>query len=84
MAPTKTWSAGQAPKDQKKIRAHFVFNAKRNGRHKDRLVADGNLTDVPLSSVYLGVMSLRGIRLVLFIEELKGLESWGQSFIMLT
>ena len=35
------------------------------------------LTDVPLSSVYLGVVSLRGIRLVLFLAELNELESWG-------
>ena len=41
------------------------------------LVPDGDLTDVPLSSVYSGVVSLRGIKLVLFIAELNGLESWG-------
>ena len=40
------------------------------------LVADRHLTDVPLSSVYSGVVSLRGIRLVLFLAELNGLESW--------
>ena len=50
---------------------------KHDGRHKDRLVADRNLTDVPLSSVYSGVVSLRGIILVLFIAELNGLELWG-------
>ena len=50
---------------------------KHDGRHKARLVADGHLTNVPLSSVYSGVVSLRGIRLVLFLAELNGLESWG-------
>ena len=42
---------------------------------KARLVADGNLTDILLSSVYFGVVSLRVIRLVLFLVELNGLES---------
>ena len=65
------------PKDYKKIRAHFVFDVKHDGRHKARLVADGHLTEVPLSSVYSGVVSLRGIRLVLFLAELNGLEEWG-------
>ena len=41
----------QAPKDHKKIRSLFVFDIKHDGRHKSRLVADGYLTDVSLSSV---------------------------------
>ena len=45
--------------------------------HKSRLVADGYLTDIPLSNVYSGVVSLRGTRLILFLSELNGLESWG-------
>ena len=64
---------GQAPKDHKKIRTHFVFDMKYDGRHKSMLVPDRHLADVPLSSVYPGVASLRGIRLVLFIAELNGL-----------
>jgi hypothetical protein len=40
------------------------------------LVADGNLTDVPLKSVYLGVVSLRGFRLVIFLGELNELDVW--------
>ena len=64
------------PPGYKKIRVHFVFDVKHDGRHKARLVADGNLTEVPLTSVYSGVVSLRGIRLVLFIAELNELESW--------
>ena len=68
---------GMPPADCKKIRAHFVFDVKHDGRHKARLAADGNLTEVPLSSVYSGVVSLRGIRLVLFLAELNDLDSWG-------
>ena len=49
---------------------------KHDGRHKARLVADGHLTDAPLTSVYSGVVSLRGIRLITFIAELNGMETW--------
>ena len=73
----KDMGTGQTPKDNEKIRAHFVFDVKHDRRHKARLAADGHLTDVPLSSVYSGVVSLRGIRLVLFLAELNGLGSWG-------
>ena len=66
----------QATKEHKKTRTHFVFDMKHDGRHKAMLVADGNLTDVPLSSVCSGIVSFRGIRLVLYLAELNGLESW--------
>ena len=65
------------PEGYKKIRAHFVFDIKHDGRHKARLAADGHLTEVPLSSAYSGVVSLQGIRLVLFLSELNGLQAWG-------
>lgn len=64
------------PPGYKKIRVHFVFDVKHDGRHKGRLVADGHLTDIPLESVYSGVVSLRGFRLVLFLGELNNLEVW--------
>ena len=64
---------GQAPKHHNKIRAHFVFDVNHYVRHKARLVADGHLTNVPLSSACSGVVSLRGIRLVLFLVELNEL-----------
>ena len=64
------------PSGYKKIRVHLIFDVKHDGRHKARLVADGHLTDVPLESVYSGVVSLRGFRLVLFIGELNNLELW--------
>ena len=72
----KDMGTGQAPKDHKKIRSHFFFDMNHDDRYKDRLVADENITDVPLSSVYSGVVSLRGTRLGLFLAELNGLESW--------
>ena len=54
-----------------------MFDAKHDGRHRATLVADEHLPNVPLSSVYSGVVLLRGIRIVLFIDELNMLESWG-------
>ena len=40
------------------------------------MVADGHLTDIPLESVYSGVVSLRGLRIVLFLAELNHLSIW--------
>jgi Reverse transcriptase (RNA-dependent DNA polymerase) len=64
------------PSGYKKIRVHLVFDVKHDGRHKARLVADGHLTDIPLESVYSGVVSLRGFRLVIFLAELNNLQLW--------
>ena len=60
----------KAPNGYKKIRVHVVWDVKHNRRHKARLVADGNLIEVPLSSVCSRVVSLRGVRLALFLSEL--------------
>ena len=64
------------PMGYKKIRCHMVYNVKHDGRHKARLVAGGHLTDTPLESVYSSVVSLKGIRLVIFLAELNGQEVW--------
>ena len=40
------------------------------------MVTDGHLTEVPLDSVYSGVVSLRGLRTLVFLAELNGLETW--------
>jgi Reverse transcriptase (RNA-dependent DNA polymerase) len=64
------------PSWNKKIRVHLNFDVKHDGRHKVRLVADGHLTDIRLESVYSGVVSLRGFRIVLFLAELSHLEIW--------
>lgn len=58
------------------IRVHLIYAVKHDGRHKARLVADGHLTDIPVDSVYSGVVSLRGLRLVLFLAKLNGLPVW--------
>ena len=55
----------------------MVFAVKHNGRHKARLVADGSLTPDPVENIYSGVVSLRHLRLVIFLAEHNNLESWG-------
>ena len=65
------------PQGYRKIRVHFVFAVKHDGRHKARLVADGQQTEAPLESVYSGVVSLRGLRIVAFLAELNQLNLWG-------
>jgi hypothetical protein len=67
---------GRPPRDYKKIRVHMVYDAKADLRRKARLVADGNLTSVPLTSVYSSVVSLKGLRLTIFLAELNDLEIW--------
>ena len=69
----KDMGEGSSPKGNIHVRSHFIFDVKHDGLHKDRLLADGNLTDVHISSVYLDFVSLRGIMLVLFLAELNNL-----------
>ena len=64
------------PNGYKKITGRLVFDVKHDGRYKARYVAGGHLTDVPVDSVYSGVVSLRGLRIVAFLSELNDLELW--------
>ena len=54
----------------------YHHQLKHDGRHKTIYVADGHKTDVPLESVYSGVVTFRGLILVIFLAELNGLDSW--------
>ena len=60
----------------KKIRVHMVYDVKHDLRRKARLVADGHLTQVPVDSVYSSVVSLRGLRITIFLAELNNLDLW--------
>ena len=66
-----------ATPNHQKIRVNLVFTVKYNGRHKARLVADGSLTPEPAGNIYSGVVSLRQLRLVIFLGELNNRELWG-------
>jgi hypothetical protein len=68
---------GPIPEGYKKIPCHFVYDLKHTGKCKARLVAGGHRTDTPANSVYSGVVSLQGVRIVTFLAELHGLDLWG-------
>ena len=65
------------PDGFQKIRVHFVYAVKHDGRFKARLVADGHLTKEPVESIYSGVVSLRSLRMVDFLSQLNDLKIWG-------
>jgi hypothetical protein len=69
--------SGIPPYGFKKICCHMIYDVKRDGSHKSRLVAGGHLTDISNESVYSSVVSLTGIRLVTFLSELNSLELLG-------
>ena len=66
-----------SPKGYHRIKVHLVFAVKFDGRHKARSVEDGHLTPEPTENIYSGVVSLRNLRLVLFLGKLNHLELWG-------
>ena len=66
-----------APRGYQQIRVHFVFDVKHCGKIKAGLVADGHLTKEPNETVYSGVVSLRNLRLAMFLAELNNLQLWG-------
>ena len=60
-----------------RVKVRLVFAVKFDGIHKARLVADGHLTPEPIENIYSGVVSLRNLRLVIFLGKLNNLELWG-------
>ena len=56
---------------------HLIYAVKYDGRHKVGLVADGHLTPEPVESIYSGVISLRNLKLGIFLGKPNNLESWG-------
>ena len=58
------------PDGFQKIRVHFVYAVKHDGKIKARLVADGHLTKEP-------VVSLRSLRMVVFLSQLNDFKIWG-------
>jgi glutathione peroxidase-family protein len=66
----------KTPAGYKKIPCHFVYDMKLDGQHKARFVAGRHPTDTPIGSVYSGVVSLEGIRIVTLIAEMNDMELW--------
>ena len=63
----------QLPEDQGKLDIYYQIN----GRHKARPMADDSLTPDHGENIYSGVVSLKHLRLVIFLGELNNLELWG-------
>ena len=66
-----------SPRGYHRIKVHLVFAVKFDGRHKARFVADGHLNPEPIENIYSGVVSLRNLRLVIFLGKLNNLDIWG-------
>ena len=66
-----------SPNRYHRIKVHLVFAVKFDGRHKARLVADGHLTPEPIENIYSGAVSLRNLRLMIFLGKLNHLDLWG-------
>ena len=64
------------PKRNHKIKVHLVFVVKFDDRHKARLGADGHLAPEPIENIYSGVVSLRNLRLEIFLGKLNNLDIW--------
>ena len=67
----------KVPRGYRKITGHLIFAVKHDGRFKARYVAGGHLTDTPIENVYSGVVSLKGLKTIIFLGELNGMEAWG-------
>ena len=63
----------------------MVYDCKPTLKRKARLVANGNLTDTPVGSIYSSVVSIKGLKMTIFIAELNGMDTWttdvGNSYI---
>ena len=70
-----------SPKGYHRIKVHLVFAVKFDGRHKARLVADGHQTPEPIENIYSGVVSLRNLRLVIFLGKLNNLDIQGADIV---
>ena len=68
---------GKPPAGYKPLKILIVYDVKHDGRHQARMVAAGHLTEVPVESVYSGVISLCGICLMIFLAEMNQMETWG-------
>ena len=65
------------PKGYQLIKLRIVFDVKQSLKWKARIVARGDMTDLPREAVYSGVASLRSLRIVCILVELNGLKLTG-------
>ena len=78
VCPTSELFEGKAeniPKDYQFMRCHMIFDVEfgENFRRKERLVAEGHMTDTPSTLTYSSVVSRDSVRIVLTIAALNEL-----------
>ena len=71
-----TGKNGRPPASYKLLKILLVYDVKHDGQHRARMVAARHLSEVPVESMYSGVISLRGIRLMIFLAELNQMDAW--------
>ena len=62
------------PSGHKRITVHIVYNVKHDSRYKAKLLSGGHLTEPPLENIYSGIVSLRSLRIVIFLAEINNLK----------
>ena len=62
------------PHGHQRIYVHIVWDCKFDLRRKARMVASGNLTPPTTDNAYSGIVSLDGVRTVMFLAELNDLQ----------
>ena len=58
------------------IEVHLIYDVNHDGTHKEIHFVEGNLTDISVDSVYSGVVSLKGLSILIFLAELNDLDTW--------
>ena len=62
------------PKGHHRIYVHLIYDCKVDGRRRARLVVSGNLTPPTTDNAFSGIASLDGVKTVMFLSELNGLQ----------
>ena len=57
-----------------RIPLHWVFDVKHNFRHRARIVARGHVAPIPEESPSFSVVTLKGVRILLFLSQLYKLD----------
>ena len=72
------------PEGYQFVRVHFVFAVKHDLRRKARLVTGGHMMDPPEGQTYSSVVTIKGMRICIFLAELNGHKIWQETLVMCT
>ena len=71
------WCRFRSLAKKDKVLARAIKQSKIRQVRRSQTLADGHLTPEPIENIYYGVVSLRNLRLVIFLGKLNNLELWG-------